>query len=184
MNRMYLNLGVIIFLLITCNFINAQTTYTASENDSKVVIEGTSNIHDWEMNVESLKSTLVLNNNAETIKAVNFEVPVESMKSGKSKMDKNTYKALKEDKYEKIVFSSSTIEETDNKFYATGKLTIAGVTKDVRIPFNFSKQNNQLALNLDYEINMLDYKVEPPTALFGTITTGENVNVIINLIFK
>jgi len=185
MKRLYLKMGVILgLLLVSTNLSYAQQTFNASENDSKVVIEGTSNIHDWEMSVEKLKSTLVLNAESENINSVDFEVPVKSMKSGKNRMDKNTYEALKEDEHEKIKFSSSEIQKSNDTYYAIGKLSIAGVTKNVKIPFDFSKQNNQMNLNLTYEINMLDYKVDPPTALFGTITTGDKVNVNINLIYK
>ncbi|MBS3737579.1 YceI family protein [Mesohalobacter halotolerans] len=175
---------VLILILVFNAFTFAQETYKASVNESKVIIEGTSNLHDWEMSVETLKSTLVMKPDSNEINSVHFEVPVKSMKSGKNRMDKNTYEALKEEKHEQISFSSSAVEESDNKYYATGKLSIAGVSKNVKIPFDISKQNNQLALNLSYEINMLDYKVEPPAALFGTITTGDKVNVNINLIFK
>lgn len=185
MKRINLKMSLILgLLLVFTKFTYAQKTYTASANDSKVIVEGTSNLHDWEMSVETLNSTLVLNAESQNINSVDFEVPVKSMKSGKNRMDKNTYEALKEDDHEKIKFSSSEIEQSGNKYYATGKLSIAGVSKNVRIPFDFSKQNNQMNLNLTYEINMTDYKVDPPTALFGTITTGEKVNVNINLIFK
>lgn len=185
MKRSNLKCSLIIgLLLLLVNFSYAQETYRASQNESKVIIEGTSNIHDWEMRVENLSSTIVLNANSENIKSIDLVVPVKSMKSGKNRMDKNTYEALKEDEHEKITFSSSTIEKSNEMYYANGKLSIAGVTKSVKIPFKFLKQTDQLKLNLIYEINMLDYKVDPPTALFGTITTGDKVNVNINLIFK
>jgi polyisoprenoid-binding protein YceI len=109
---------------------------------------------------------------------------VQNMKSGKSKMDKNTYKALNEEDHEKIYFKSSQIEYKDGTYHANGKLNIAGTEKQVKIPFQLKEENNKLHLNLTYPIHMLDYKVEPPTALFGTIKTGEDVTINMNLIYK
>ena len=150
-----------------------------------MTIEGTSNVHDWEMIAENPKSTLELTSESEKeVASVSFEVPVKSMKSGKNRMDKNTYEALKEEDHNKIVFNSTQIENVNGNYYVVGDLNIAGISKKVRIPFKLSKNDNTLNLALAYEINMLDYKVEPPTALFGTIKTGEKVNVKINLIYQ
>jgi len=177
--------SILLLLLLVVNSIYAQKTFTADQEKSKVIIEGTSNIHDWEMYAEAMKSKLQLaSEEIENIKSIDFEVPVKGLKSGKNKMDKNTYEALKEEDNEKIYFKSSKIEFQDGKYFAHGDLVIAGVKKQVKIPFDLTKNNNELNLKLTYEINMLDYKVEPPTALFGTITTGEKITTKINLIYQ
>ncbi len=182
--RNYKSIALLVLLLVA-NTIYAQKTFVANAEKSKVIIEGTSNIHDWEMYAETLKSSLKLGaDSLDDIAAINFEVPVKSLKSGKSKMDKNTYNALKESDFDKIQFSSSKVELVNGKYYAHGNLTIAGTTKQVKIPFDLSKDNNHLILKLTYDINMLDYKVEPPTALLGTITTGEKVTTKINIIYQ
>jgi polyisoprenoid-binding protein YceI len=185
MNVKSFKLSVMVILLIGLQPVSAQKTYNADAEKSKVIIEGTSNVHDWEMNAENPKSRLELTSESEKdVASVSFEVPVKSMKSGKGRMDKNTYEALKEEDHDKIIFKSTEIENENGKYFVAGDLNIAGVSKKVRIPFKLSKNENTLNLTLAYEINMLDYKVEPPTALFGTIKTGEKVNVKINLIYQ
>lgn len=175
----------LLLLLFVINPFYAQKTYEANKEKSKVIIEGTSNIHDWEMYAETLTSSLELaSNSLEDIAAIAFEVPVKGLKSGKNKMDKNTYEALKEKDHAKIQFKSSLIEFENGRHYANGDLTIAGITKQVKIPFEITKDNNNLILQLAYEINMLDYNVEPPTAMFGTIRTGDKVTTKINLIYQ
>lgn len=185
MKIMNLKLGLILVLfLATSSFNYAQEVYEASVKDSKVIIEGTSNIHDWEMSVEELKSTLKLNSESEMdIASISFEVPVKSMKSGKSRMDKNTYEALKAEDHSNIKFESTSIKESNAKLYAVGNLTIAGTVKTVEIPLELNKTQGKLTLVTSYKINMLDYNVEPPTAMFGTIKTGESVVVKFNLIY-
>jgi polyisoprenoid-binding protein YceI len=117
------------------------------------------------------------------IKSVTFKVPVKSLKSGKGRMDKNTYEALKADDHNSINFESTSIKKVNGKLYAVGNLTIAGTTKSIEIPLDFNKSQQGISLAISYKINMLDYNVEPPTAMFGTITTGESVVVKINLIY-
>lgn len=174
-----------LFLIIICGFTNAQQTYQAIEKESNVLIEGTSNIHDWEIEVEDLKSKLQMGNKSDfDIQSITFQVPVESMKSGKRGMDKNTYKALNADDHELIKFNSTKVKLSAGKHIATGDLTIAGTTNQVEIPLDISKNNNQINISTIYKINMLDYKVDPPTAMFGTIKTGESVTVKINLTFN
>lgn len=175
---------LLFFLMMGLGILNAQTTYTIKEELSEVIIEGTSNIHDWEMTVEDLESQLKTSQTSEnTIEFITFKVPVKSLKSGKSRMDKNTYEALKAEDHSTIKFSSTSIKECDGQLYAMGSLTIAGTTKSVKIPIELTKTNDKITLNTSYEINMLDYKVEPPTAMFGTIKTGEKVVVKFSLIY-
>jgi polyisoprenoid-binding protein YceI len=185
MKELSFKISLLVFFFWGLHQVNAQQTFKVDAEESKVLIEGTSNIHDWEMTAENPNSTLKLNQDAlEDIASIYFEVMVQNMKSGKSKMDKNTYKALNEEDHEKIYFKSSQIEYKDGTYHANGKLNIAGTEKQVKIPFQLKEENNKLHLNLTYPIHMLDYKVEPPTALFGTIKTGEDVTINMNLIYK
>ncbi|MGB2087170.1 MAG: YceI family protein [Psychroflexus salarius] len=187
MRQSILKLSFLSFILATTLGFSQTQTYNANAEQSSVLVEGTSNIHDWEITVEDLESQLQLVNDQQdelSIQSIIFTVPVKSMKSGKGGMDKNTYKALDADDYKFINFKSTSIKKSAGNYIATGDLTIAGTTNQVEIPLEISKNNNQIKLSSSYKINMLDYKIEPPKALFGTITTGENVTVITNLIYN
>lgn len=180
-------LNTAFFLVILSSFlfeIQAQEVHKIINDKSNVIIEGTSNIHDWEMDVEDIKSEIQLEEGSESkIESITFNVPVEGLKSGKSRMDKNTYEALKSEDHSTIKFESTSIKESNAKLYAVGNLTIAGTTKNVEIPLELNKTQDKLTIVTSYEINMLDYNVEPPTAMFGTIKTGESVVVKFNLIY-
>jgi len=172
-----------LFLLSLEN--QAQQNYSADVNNSKVLIKGTSNIHDWEMEVKSLKSEMkVSEDSIMKVHSITFNVPVKSMKSGKSSMDKNSYEALKAEEHEFIKFSSNAIKYLSGKYLATGDLIISGHKRQIEIPLQLSKQGDELSLSTSHKINMLDYEIEPPKALFGTVRTGKTVDVIINLTFN
>jgi hypothetical protein len=97
------------FLLIITVTGFAQKTYTLDAKPQLKII-GTSNIHDWDMISETASGNLVAvveNNKLTTIKSLVVELQAESLKSEKSGLDKNAYKALKTDKFKiiKLVFS-------------------------------------------------------------------------------
>lgn len=180
------------FILLFIFYVGqSQTQYKAvSNNENSIMIEGTSNIHDWEMVAENFTSIIDLSMNEgelESVKSIQLSIPVNSLKSGKGKMDKNAYKALDEDTYKLVKFTSSSpaklVEKSSGVYKAMvkGKLTISGTTKMVTIPVELHETKMGYTLKAEQGLNMTDYKVEPPTALFGTITTGETVNVIFNL---
>ena len=102
-------------------------------------------------------------------------------------MNKNTYEAMEADTYKLVSFSShlpaALVEKSPGVYEALlkGKLTISGTTKMIEIPIQLYKAQKGYTLEAEKDIHMVDYKIEPPTALFGTITTGETVDVIFNL---
>ena len=106
-------------------------------------------------------------------------------------MDKNTYKALNTDKNPNISFvlSSATVTPTaDNnyKLNCIGKLTIAGITKQTELlaTGKFNPADKTFTVSGSEKMKMTDYKVAPPKAMLGTITTGNDITILYNLKFK
>lgn len=140
-------------------------------------VQGTSSLHDWESSVNDF--TVEANLSGNQIKDIQFSAIVKSIKSGKSGMDSNTYKALKEDKYPEIKFYSDQLTIKGEKLTGTGRLTIAG--KSQNIPVNLDiKQNSTITVNGNVNIKMSDYGITPPTAVFGTIKTGDEITIQFN----
>ncbi len=173
--------------------VNAQTKYQAAGN-VKITVEGTSNIHDWEMNTEKGTSTAFFTlSPAGAITAVNsvaFVMKAEDLKSEHKAMDKNTYNALHTDKNPSISFVSgaATVQPTGSNsvaITAKGKLTIAGVSKDVTLLANgVVNADKSITCTGSYKIKMTDYSVEPPSIMFGTIKTGNDLNIKFTLQLK
>lgn len=174
---------LIIFFALTINFLQAQD-YNLSLKDSSLKIYGTSSLHDWEEVAESYSGFISFKDyGTGEINKLGVEILAESLKSGKKAMDKNTYKALNTDKFKKIMFSVTKIKSitpTGNNTYkveSNGKMTISGQTNDITL--SFVMQVNQSAVKIEGSktIKMTDFGIEPPKALFGTITTGDEITI-------
>ncbi|THD69197.1 YceI family protein [Robertkochia marina] len=162
-------------------------TYTLDNSNSEVTIFGTSNIHDWEIVVEEQKGSLTLKQNSPvTLTAMKISIPVKGLKSGKSGMDKNTYKAMNADDYAEVTFtltSPATLSEAGSGIYkvkATGNLTISGVTKATDLVFTLKKTASGVILSGEKTLDMTTFDIEPPSALMGTIKTGKEVTLKFN----
>ncbi|CAL66401.1 YceI family protein [Christiangramia forsetii] len=181
----YKTLGMFIAVLLLSFGVNAQS-YKLNNEASSLLIDGTSNIHDWTIEAKNTSGNLTAEfdeGKLDEIDKLEFTVIVESLVSGKSGMDKNTYKALNTDKYKEITYKLKkveSIEEVSTKAYKVttiGSLEIAGTKKDIKLNFNLKSESNHIILTGDYQFNMTEYGIEAPTAMFGTIKTGEKVTV-------
>ncbi|MDX1760768.1 MAG: YceI family protein [Christiangramia sp.] len=181
----YSNFRILLVALLISFGVNAQS-YKLNNEASSLLIDGTSNIHDWTIEAENTGGILTAEFNADKLEdlgKLEFTVIAESLMSGKSGMDKNTYKALNTDKYKEITFKMKDVKSIDKvsantyKVKTTGTLEIAGTKKDINLDFNLKSGSNQIVLNGEYKLNMTNYGVEAPTAMFGTIKTGEDVVV-------
>ncbi|WP_417885256.1 YceI family protein [Zunongwangia sp.] len=168
-------LAVLVTFILSVSSISAQN-FTLEKSD--ILVEGTSNIHDWEMEGNKAQGTLVAENG--NITSIKVQIPTESLDSGKGGMNKNAFEALKSDDNPNITFKSKNV--TDKK--VTGILQIAGQQKTVTIPFTTSETNQQITVKGKKTVNMTHYGVEPPTALMGTIKTGEEVTINFEFNFK
>lgn len=152
-----------------------------------MTIDGTSNIHDWTEVVGTIAGSMnavVEGASIQTISSLKLNIPVKSIKSDHSGMDKNTYKALKEGSHPTIKYDLQSISINGDKAVLEGMLTIAGVARKVKISSSYKVAGNTINLIGEYDFKMTDFKVDPPTALMGTIYTGDDIKVKFNLTFN
>lgn len=175
------------FLMVLCNF----NTLVAQDAkvvlaESKLKVLGTSNLHDWEIDAKAMsgKSTMTIDaGNLKAIKSLDFAVEVEQLKSGKSGMDNNTFKALNSKTYKtinyKLVSVTKITELSDGNFTleTQGDLTISGVTKRINQAFTVKIIGKKAIFSGKTKIDMTAFGVKPPTALMGTIKTGKDVTI-------
>lgn len=173
----------ILLLIFTGQNLTAQQ-FKLNNSKSEMSIYGTSNLHDWEEVIEDQSGSIhLITDGTIDITKLNVSVVAESIKSGKSAMDKNTYKALKTDIYETITFQmieNKKISDLGNSLYqvtVSGKLSVAGVTNTTDLSFKMKVEPNLVTLEGEKAFNMTDFNIEPPKALFGTITTGDEVTI-------
>jgi hypothetical protein len=181
-------------------------TYTA-RSGSKMRIEGTSNIHDWQVESPFIGGMIETGTGFPTepgqavtpgkveAKADVF-IQVRSLKSiekdGKpysDKMDEVMWEHMKEPENKKILFhlTELTVKEAakakDAPFVceAKGDLSVAGTTKNITMAVNILPlADNKLKVTGNVTIKMTDFKVEPPSPkiALGLIKTGDEVKLV------
>ena len=190
LKNLKLLLGIIMMVVTTQ--ISVAQTFNVNNTASNLIIEGTSNIHDWEIEAKDQQGKLVAElNDGQLVKLtqLDFIVKAESLKSGKGGMDKNTYKALNTDKYKTITYNLSEVKSIDCtttgncKVTTIGNLTISGTTKPIEIIFDAKVNGDKIVLSGNKSIIMTDFKIDPPKAMFGTITTGDELIIKFKTVF-
>ncbi|MFW6101445.1 MAG: YceI family protein [Bacteroidota bacterium] len=177
---------------------NVQLINIGSETD--LSFDGTSNVHDWNSKVTEIegKGTFVqaLFKGAEgelpedPVKEVTLTIPVQSIESGKGKMNNIMYDALKAEDHPKIEYnlvSSKLLQKTEEAFtlQTEGYLTVAGVKKQISMQVKGEQvDDNTIRFTGAKNLKMTDFKINPPKALFGAIKSGDEVNVKFSAIFS
>jgi polyisoprenoid-binding protein YceI len=174
------------FAVLAGSYLQAQNTFQV-EPSSEMVIKGTSSIHDWTSEVETVKGKgmlMIESGNLKKVSDLNISIPVKSIKSGKNAMDKNTYEALKAEDHPEIKFNLLSLQDmVGNKITATGEITIGGSTKKTELTASYDvKEDGKIALKGEKSLKMSEFNIDPPTAMFGTIKTGDEITIEYNLI--
>jgi len=165
----------------------AQQNYQLSDVQQWTVA-GTSSIHDWEMVSQGATGTARIETAGSSIKAIpslKLELSAKTLKSGKSSMDDNAYKALNADRHPNIQFELTGVESIKGQeILAKGRLTISGTTKVVILKANYSVSGNAVTFSGSHPISFSEFDLKPPTAVFGTIKTGDQLNIQFETTFK
>ena len=175
--------GALVLTMITISL--AQTKVTSKS--VAVEISGTSTMHDWTMKGTggtcSVDFKFDAAGNITEASNMTFSLPVSTLKSGKSAMDKNAYKALKSDKNPNISAKFSAGSVSNNAINSKTALTIAGKTLEVPIVANVKSSANTVTVTTEKKINMEEWGAEPPSFMMGAVKTGKDVTVKITLTF-
>jgi len=170
----------------------------------KVRIEGTSTIHDWQMEGHLIGGRLEVGAGFPTEPGqaatpgkmeakVSAVIPVSSLssleKDGKpysSKMDDIARGKLRMDVAPLIAYQLDelVLKETPKTpdapylFDAKGRLAVAGVTNSISMPVTVTPLGNKkLKITGQVAVKMTDYKIEPPAPVGLLITTGDEVKL-------
>jgi polyisoprenoid-binding protein YceI len=172
--------------------IYAQTAYEVKSHT--IVIEGTSNLHDWTADVEKVAGTFnmkVENGKIVGIDKLSINVDAESLKGSKgSIMNGKIYEALNSKKHPQISFSLNKVnsieEQSGNiKISTSGMLTVSGVSKPISlIATGRVMPTGEIEFIGTTSLKMTDYSVKPPTAMFGALTTGDEIKLNYKVVVK
>jgi polyisoprenoid-binding protein YceI len=172
---------VALVFILPRSYVKAQT-YTPKAY--KLSIKGTSSLHDWESTVDKLeaKGSFVIQNNAlSDIQDVVVQIPVKAIKSPKGKlMDNKTWEAFNYEKHPtiKFILTNKKIDPAKSTLTASGTLTMSGFTKPIELHILYKVlPEGELLISGSRTLRMTDFKMDPPTAMMGTIKVGDEVVV-------
>lgn len=177
---------MVLGILVAGITLQAQNQYTLG-SDHKITINGSSNVHDWEETAQTATGDAQVTWNTDgtfAIKSFNLKVSVKSIKSDKgSVMDNKTYDALKADEHPYITFKMLSVKSMTKSgngwsVKVNGDLTIAGFTKNIDISgMVYVKENGKLYIDVSKPLKMTDFKIDPPTALMGTMQVADDITI-------
>ena len=117
------------------------------------------------------------------VQATQVTVTVNNIECGDGTMNKHMRKALKAKDHPDIQFKTTqyTLNENGDVVKAIGELTIAGVTKPVELDASLiNSPQGGFQVDGKVDIQMKDYKVKPPSLLFGTLKVANDVTIKYN----
>ncbi len=196
-------------LLAALLAVGASAESTATERfdadlaSSRVTVEGTSTLHNWKVQGQSVEGYLSIDEQElaalwmrssppphALAATVRVDILVNSLKSGKRGMDDKMHEALKATMHPMITYrlESAKIpmrqvaqeEDADGgrTIEATGVLMVAGVERTVDIPMHVRRlSDHRLEISGDTALRMTEFGIDPPRAMLGTLRTGDEVHV-------
>jgi polyisoprenoid-binding protein YceI len=182
----------LLFLSICAVSLFSQQTVSLIPASSTMSIQGTSSLHDWEEKVDKFEVSLSVKTRDKDIISIdraNFTCKAKSISSENSTMTNKTLDALKAESYPDISFKLVSVDKLSSQggnFSGTvsGDITLAGVTKRISISFSGNNANNKISLKGSKIVSLKDYNIIPPTAMLGTLKTGDQVTISFNLLFQ
>ena len=162
--------------------------------DSRVWLEGSSNVKDWTCKATALEALIAVdaasvgsNDNAaiaRSLRGVDVIIPVRMLKCGDRHMEANMYDALKAPKPPAIGYIVADFEITpslvgDNlTVEAVGKMSVAGAERPVRMTVKTeSLPDGTRRARGTVPIRMTDFGIVPPRPWFGVLRTADKVLV-------
>lgn len=174
-------------LVLTSVTVSAQKNYVL-DTKTNFSVSGTSTLHDWEMKSDAKTGSAtitVTDSKVVDIDAINIDLVVETIKSGKSGMDKIAYETLNTKKFKSIKYvlkSATKVNETT--WNLVGNYTIAGVSKEIKTQVKVTVAHGIVTLQGSNKITFDEFGMKAPTAMLGTIKTGKDLTIKFNLNYK
>jgi polyisoprenoid-binding protein YceI len=182
---------LLITLAVITLMMNVGYSQLLKVKSNKMSVQGSSTLHDWESTITKAEwkgNFKIENLSLIDIKDVEVKSPVESIKSTKGKMmDGKTYDAFNYEKFPFIIYTvvSAKINSATGTIDAQGNLAMAGATRPVSVQAKYKVlPSGDVQISATKTFKMSDFKMEPPTAMMGSIKVGDEVTVNFDVIIN
>lgn len=157
--------------------------------ESKVTLKGRSNVNSFTCSNSQLDGTILIAYDATksemTNGNANLQMKIADFNCGNALMENDMQKALGASSNPQITFAASSGEIVDTlrsgysgtyyKIEVNGELTLAGTTKPIKVLFTGRKLRDHYRLDGTKSIDMTDFGVKPPSAMFGMIKAKKTI---------
>ncbi|MBX2871293.1 MAG: YceI family protein [Saprospiraceae bacterium] len=187
---------VLIVMLFMGMTLRSQQLSFALDPASSISIEGTSTFHDWTAKVGEFSGTLSLSepfsadeDKQLAVNKVDLAFQAESIDGGRgAAMNKKIKAALKSTEHPAITFAiaeAQVLTLTEGKLAVAGALQMAGVTKEINLELESQpNEDGMMAFTAKYPMKLSAFEIEPPSAMFGQIVTGDDITIVFDLKFS
>ena len=116
------------------------------------------------------------------------EAPVESLKTGDRKRDKDLNKSMESSKYPNLRFDLNRITATGSAGDSMpvtlyGTLTIHGVTRRLELPGTIAFNGANARVHTDFPLNLKEYGIGGLSKMLGMLKMHENIEVHVDVVF-
>jgi polyisoprenoid-binding protein YceI len=177
-----------------------ETTRFVSGTPSRLVLEGTSNVAAWRCSGTTLDGQMEVAAPLDRIDALmngveefTLRVPIATLRCGNKQMERDMNRALRSASYPAIEFEFAELVGAVRregsagcwKVRIHGVLALAGASRDVTIDVEAERiAGDRIILRARMPLRMTDFRITPPTALFGMIKAGDALTVQFDLVLQ
>ncbi|REL33207.1 YceI family protein [Rhodohalobacter sp. SW132] len=168
------------------------------EQGHEMKIDGTSNVRDWDADVNTVNATFVLSQfdlsdlsslTADHFKTMELSIPVEDIESDSGRLTRNLQDYLKKDDHPIITFTMNEVESVEINgnsadIVASGVINAAGVDHETSMNVTATVNNGKVTFSGTQDLLMTDFGIDPPTAMLGSIRARDEITIIYSLTFS
>lgn len=186
-----------LFALTMATAAGGETTELVAGTASRLVLLGSSNITDWRCSGATLDGRMEVaaplsqvHQLIDSVEGFRLRVPVRSLRCGNRQMERDMYRALRSTENPVIDFQFRElvggVEQVGGGSYRatiSGVLTLAGATRSVIVPVEAVRiAQDRFRLHARLPLRMTDFRITPPTALFGMVKAKDDLEVQFDLV--
>ena len=156
----------------------------AVRSDSRVWLEGSSNVRDWTCRATVVEATIDIDegsSDTHTVRGISVRVPVKGLKCGDRHMEAHMYTALKASESQETSFITARFNNfaastNGEQVEGTGRLKVAGVEREVTMTVRGDKlADGTYRARGSVPILMTDFDIKPPRPWGGILRTANKV---------
>ncbi len=210
---------LLLIVLLAAPAIAEEATILLASPASRLTLEGSSNVAPWRCKGTTLEGRMDvaaplarINHLIDRIEdgniipliadpasarfpqpAFRLRVPVNTLRCGNAKMERDMYDALRAEQHPSIEFRFTELigginHDIDAGSYhakIAGVLTLAGESRTIRLDVDAQRvASDTFRLTARLPLKMTDYDITPPTALFGAIKARNDLAVRFELVLR